>query len=125
MRLSHPGLSSKSLGERRSPDHGERMHKLSDSSSTTPVTRTIDAVDRAHARVAARLHAVRNELLATLERGIDRAEQVGSIAIKRARARIKQLDKVSANAVNRAQGAVGQAIEKARHARTAPAHLAS
>ena len=101
------------------------MNKLSDASSTSLVTRTLDAVDRAHARGAARLHEVRNDLLSTLERGIDRAEQVSASVIKRARTSIKRVDKVSADAVNRAQGAVGQAIEKARLARATPAHLAS
>lgn len=101
------------------------MNKLSDATSTSLVTRTIDAVDRAHARIAARLHEVRNDLLAALERGIDRAEVLSTAAIKRARKSIKRVDKVSANAVNRAQGAVGHAIEKARVARTMPAHVAS
>jgi hypothetical protein len=101
------------------------MNKLSDTSSTSLATRTIDAVDRAHARAAARLHAVRNELLATIERGIDRAEQVSSSVIKRARTSVKRVDKVSADAVNRAQGVVGHAIEKARLARATPAHVAS
>jgi hypothetical protein len=101
------------------------MNKLSDSSPTSLVTRTIDAVDRAHARTAARLHEVRNEVVATLERGIDRAEQVSSNVVERARKSIKRIDKVSADAVNRTQGVVGHAIEKARHARTTRAHLAS
>lgn len=125
VRLSHPILSPKWVGERRSADHGGHMNKLSDSSSTSLVTRAIDAVDRGHARAAARLHAVRNDLLATLERGIDRAEKVSTTAIERARSSIKRVDKVSADAVNRTQGLVGHAIEKARLARTRPAHLAS
>ena len=101
------------------------MNKLSDSSSTSLVTRTIDAVDRAHARTAARLHEVRNQVLASLERGIDRAEKVSTTVITRARTSIKRADQVSADAVNRAQGVVGQAIEKARLARATPAHLPS
>jgi hypothetical protein len=125
MRLSHPDLSSKPLGEQRSAEHGEAMKKLSDSSSTSLVTRTLDTVDRAHARIAARLHEVRNDLLASLERGLDRAEAASASAIKRARKSLRRVDKVSANAVNRAQGVVGQVIEKARLARTTPAHLAS
>jgi len=100
------------------------MNKLSESSSSL-VTRTLDVVDRAHARTAARLHEVRNELLSTLERGVDRAEQVSATVIKRARKSIKRVDQVSADAVNRAQGAVGFAIEKARLARATPTHLAS
>ena len=101
------------------------MNKVTDSSSTSLVTRTIDAVDRAHARTAARLHEVRNQVLATLERGIDRAEEVGASVITRARTSIKRVDKVSADAVNRAQGVVGHALEKARHARATPANLPS
>lgn len=101
------------------------MNKIADSSSTSLVTRTIDAVDRAHARAAARLHEVRNQVLATLERGIDRAEVVSASAIKHARKSIKRADKTSADVVNRAQGAVGQALEKARLARATPATLPS
>jgi hypothetical protein len=101
------------------------MNKLSDASSTSLVTRTIEAVDRAHARAAARLHEVRNELLATVARGIDRAEEVSSTVITRARKTVKRVDKVSADAVNRAQGVVGQVIDRARLARATPAHLAS
>lgn len=100
-------------------------HKISDASSTSLVTRTIDAVDRAHARTAARLHEIRHGLLDTIENGIDRVEKLGSGVIKRARKSIKRVDKVSANVVNRAQGAVGQAIEKARLGRTTPEHVAS
>lgn len=100
------------------------MKKLQDSSSTGLVTRTIDSVDRAHARAAARLHEARNEVLARLERGIDRVEALSTEVVKRARAGIKRADTVSANAVNRAQGVVGQAIERARLARS-PAQYAS
>jgi hypothetical protein len=124
-RLSHRRLSSNRFGKRRSADHGGGMKKLSDSSSTTLVTRTLDAVDRGHARAAARLHEVRNELLATLERSIDRAEKVSAIVINRARKSIKRADELSANAVNRAQGAVGQAIETARLSRSTPSQFAS
>lgn len=101
------------------------MNKLSDTSSSSLVTRTLDVVDRAHARTAARLHEVRNQVLASLERGLDRAEQIGSSAVTRARKSIKRVDKVSADAVNRAQGAVGHAIERARLGRATPAHLPS
>jgi hypothetical protein len=89
------------------------------------MTRTIDTIDRAHAHTAAWLHEVRNELLASLERGLERAEVVSSNVIQRARKGIKHVDVVSANAVNRAQGVVGQAIEKARLARATPPHLPS
>ncbi|CAN5903647.1 hypothetical protein BH11MYX3_BH11MYX3_21400 [soil metagenome] len=101
------------------------LHKLSDSSSHSLVTRTLDAVDRVHARATARIHDVRNGLRSTLERGIDRAEQLTSSVIDRARQSIDRADHVSADVVNRAQGVVGQAIEKARLARSKPEHLAS
>lgn len=100
------------------------MKKLQDATSTSLVTRTIDSVDRAHARAAARLHDARNGVVAKLERGLDRAEELSAAMIKRARASIKRADEVGARAVNRAQGVVGQAIEKARLAR-APEQLAS
>ncbi len=100
------------------------MNKL-DSSSPSLLTRALDAVDRGHARTAMRLHELRNDLLGALERGIHRLELVGSGAIKRARTGVKRADEVSANVVNRAQGAVGQVIEKARLARTTPEHVAS
>lgn len=100
------------------------MKKLSDSPSTSVVLRTLDAVDRAHARAATRLHDVRNDVLAALERSLDRAEAMSAKAIKRAREGIKRADHASADAVNRAQGVVGQAIERARLART-PAYIAS
>ncbi|MDB4960502.1 MAG: hypothetical protein JWP01_501 [Myxococcales bacterium] len=80
-------------------------------------TRMLDAVDRAHARAAAVLHNVRNSLLTALERKIDGAEHLASSAIERARHGVKHADHVSADVVNRAQGVVGQAIEKARLAR--------
>lgn len=96
------------------------MKKL-DSSSNSLVTRTLDGVDRAHARIATRLHDARNAVLTTLEHGLDRAEQL----IASARKGIKRADQVSADAVNRAQGVVGQAIERARLARTIPEHVAS
>jgi len=88
------------------------MNKLP--ASTSLLTRSLDAIDRGHARTAMRIHDLRNDLLATLERGIDRLELV----LKSARKGIKRIDVVSADAVNRAQGAVGMAIEKARISRT-------
>jgi len=100
------------------------MKKLSDPSSTGLVTRAIDAADRGHARAAARLHEVRNDLLAAVERGIDRLEQANTRLIERARAGMKRADHATADAVNRAQGVVGQALERARQARS-PLHLAS
>ncbi|HEY0192475.1 MAG TPA: hypothetical protein VGC42_15250 [Kofleriaceae bacterium] len=102
------------------------MKKLSsDASSTTLVTRAIDAVDRAHAGAAVKIHDVRSQLVVRLEHALDRAEQLSASAIKRARAGLKRADHVSADAVNRAQGVVGHAIENVRVARTTPAFLAS
>lgn len=100
------------------------MNKL-DTASPSFLTRTLDAIDRGHARSAMRIHDLRNDVLAMLERGIDRLETAGANAIKRARTSIKRADQVSADAVNRAQGAVGHAIERARLSRSTPAHLAS
>lgn len=89
------------------------------------MTRTLDVVDRVHARTTARLHDARNGLRSTIEPGIDRAEKLANAAIDRARQSIDRVDHVSADVVNRAQGVVGQAIEKARLARSKPEHLAS
>lgn len=102
------------------------MKKLSvdpSSPSTTIATRAIDAVDRTHARIAMRLHDVRNEVLDSVKRGIDRAEAVSARVLQRARAGVDRVDHVSADAVNRAQGAVGHAIERARLARATPANV--
>lgn len=101
------------------------MKKLSDSASTSLATRAIDAVDRSHARLAARLHDLRNELLESIKRGIVRAEVLSARVIERARESVNRVDHVSADAVNRAQGAVGHAIEKARLARATPIHVVS
>ncbi len=97
------------------------MHKISEPASTSLVTRGLDVIDRAHARTAMRVHDVRNDILTTLERGIDRLEAV----LASARKGIKRVDAASADAVNHAQGLVGKAIEKARLARSTPAHVAS
>lgn len=97
------------------------MTKLTDGSSTSLLTRSLDALDRAHARGAMRLHDLRNDVLASLGRGIDRLEAV----LERARKGLERADTVSADAVNRAQGVVGKAIERARLARSTPAHVAS
>jgi hypothetical protein len=97
------------------------MQKLSDSSSTSLVARALDTVDRGHARTAARLHEARNRVVAQLERGLDRAEELSAGLLRRARHGLKRADAASADAVNRAQGVVGQAIERARLARSAPA----
>lgn len=102
------------------------MKKLSadpSSTSTSLATRAIDAVDRSHARIAMRLHDVRNDVLASVRRSIEHAEAITARAIERARAGVDRADHLSADAVNRAQGAVGRAIEKARLARATPAHV--
>lgn len=93
--------------------------------SVTVVTRALDAVDRAHARVATVLHNARTDLLAKVDRGLDRAEQLTASVFQRAHRSVKRADVVSADAVNKAQGVVGQAIEKARLARSQRAHVVS
>ena len=95
------------------------VHQLSDSHATSLVTRTLDAVDRTHARAAMRIHDLRNGLRGAIERGLDRAEE----AVASMRDALKRADERSASAVNRAQGVVGQAIERLRLARTTPEHL--
>lgn len=82
---------------------------------TTLVVRTIDAADRAHARAATRIHEVRNGLRSSALRGLDRVEHVVVATISRARDLITRADASGADAVNRAQGVVGSAIEHARH----------
>ncbi len=69
------------------------------------------------------LHGARNELRSRFEHGLDRLEQLTSTTIDRARKSVQRVDVASADVVNRAQGVVGQAIEKARLARTKPEHL--
>ncbi len=87
------------------------------------LTRVLDSVDRGHAKAAAMIHGARNTLHATLERSLDRAELMSTSMIGGARKRLQRIDVVSADAVNRAQGVVGQAIEKARLARSKPEHV--
>jgi len=94
-------------------------------SRVTVLTRALDAVDRAHARAATVLHDVRNELLTRSAHAIDRVEQLTTTACERARVGIERADVVSADVVNRAQGVVGQAIEKARTSRSEQAHVVS
>lgn len=99
-------------------------HKI-DSTSHGPLTRILDGIDRGHARVADRLHTVRNGLRERIEHRVDRFEQVVHSAISAVRARVKLADAATADGIIRAQGAVGRALEKARHSRTSPAHLTS
>lgn len=86
--------------------------------SKSPLTlRAIDALDRTHARAASSLHGVRNDVRGTLERALDRAQELTLAAFDRVRARMKKLDSASADAVNRAQGAVNHALDVAREAK--------
>ncbi|MBA3458613.1 MAG: hypothetical protein H0T46_01525 [Deltaproteobacteria bacterium] len=102
------------------------VHKIADVHSTGGiVTRAIDAIDRAHARTATHLHDRRSSLMTKLEAALDRAEEMMTSAFERARKSMKKIDVVSADAVNRTQGLVGQALERARLARSKPGHLAS
>lgn len=78
------------------------------------VVRAVDAIDRSHARVASRIHDVRNNLRASALRGLDVAESAVTNAISRARDAITRVDAVGADAVNRAQGVFGGALERVR-----------
>ena len=93
--------------------------------TTSLVTRALDSVDRGHARAADTIHTLRNTVRETLERGLDRLEAATTSAIKVARKRLTTADKTTADAIIRAQGVVGQAIERARISRSEPQHLAS
>jgi hypothetical protein len=99
-------------------------HQLSQPSPSL-VTRVLDTVDRAHAKAAMKLHGARSSVRTTLEHALDRTEQLMTTGIGRARKSLQRADVVSADLVNRAQGVVGQTIEKARVARSRPEHLAS
>lgn len=101
------------------------MNTSSESKSITVLTRALDAVDRAHAKAATVLHGVRNDLLQRLSNSIERAELITTSAFERARNGVHKADTVSADVVNRAQGVVGQAIEKARVARSQRLHVVS
>lgn len=101
------------------------MNTSSESKSITVLTRALDAVDRAHAKAATVLHDIRNQLLQRLANSIERAELRTTAAFERARNGIHKVDTVSADVVNRAQGVVGQAIEKARIARSHRLHVVS
>ena len=101
------------------------MSTSTDSKSITILTRALDAVDRAHAKAATVLHNARNDVLQRLSNSIERAELLTTSAFERARNGVHKADTVSADAVNRAQGVVGQAIEKARVARSQRLHVVS
>lgn len=89
------------------------------------LTRALDAIDRAHAKAATVLHNVRNDLLHRLADRIERAERLTTSAFERARNGVHKVDTVSADVVNRAQGVVGHAIEKARVVRSNRPHVVS
>lgn len=95
------------------------------SKSIVVLTRALDAIDRAHAKAAKVLHDVRNDLLQRLANRIERAELVTTSAFERARNGVHKVDTVSADVVNRAQGVVGHAIEKARVLRSNRLHVVS
>jgi hypothetical protein len=99
-------------------------HKIS-STSHSPLTRVLDSIDRGHARAAARAHTIRNSVHDAIEHGLDRFERRLQSSINRARARLERADSATADAIIRAQGAVGDALEHARHARTVPPHVSS
>jgi hypothetical protein len=99
-------------------------HKI-DSTSSSALTRVLDGIDRGHARSADRLHSVRNSVRDRIEHAIDRLEQLAHSGITALRAKVKLADGAAADGIIRAQGAVGRTLEKARHARTSRAHLAS
>jgi hypothetical protein len=99
-------------------------HKI-DATSSGPLTRILDGIDRGHARSADRLHTLRNGLRDRIEHAVDRLEHVVHATITALRANVKRADGAAADGIIRAQGAVGRALEKARHARTSSAHLAS
>ncbi len=93
--------------------------------SVNLLTRALDAVDRMHAKAATVLHDIRNDLVHRLADRIERAELLTTSAFERARNGVHKVDAVSADVVNRAQGVVGQAIEKARVARSSRVHVVS
>ena len=95
------------------------------SKSIVVLTRALDAIDRAHAKAATVLHNVRNDLLQRLADRIEHAELVTSSAFERARNGVHKIDTKSADVVNRAQGVVGHAIEKARVLRSNRLHVVS
>jgi hypothetical protein len=80
------------------------------------VIRVLDTVDRGHARAAAALHDARNAIRTRLELGVDRAEQLTAKLFDGARKNIQRIDATGADTINKAQGLVGHAIEKARPA---------
>lgn len=101
------------------------VHQNSQLSKVPFTMRAIDAVDRTHARAATVLHGVRNDVRGTLERVLDRAQELTLAAFARVRSSVQKADAVSADVVNRAQGVVNHALDMAREAGTKRAHLPS
>ena len=95
-------------------------HKI-ETAAPTLLTRVLDSVDRGHARGADKMHTVRNSLRAALDSGLTRLED----AISSLRERLDLADKRAADGIIKAQSVVGAALEKARHARSLPGHVAS
>jgi len=84
------------------------------------VTRALDSIDRSHARAADSIHTIRNSVRGALESSLDRFEAATTSFIKTARKRLTTADSATADAIIRAQGAVGHAIERARLSRSEP-----
>jgi hypothetical protein len=80
----------------------------------SPLTRALDSIDRGHAKAADRLHTIRNDVRAALERGLDRLEA----RIQTLRGQLARVDQRTADGIIRVQGVAGGAIEKLRHARS-------
>ena len=92
------------------------VHPTSPRAKIPLTLRAIDALDRTHARAATTLHGVRNDVRGTLERALDRAQELTLAAFARVRASMKKADAASADAVNRAQGVVNHALDVVREA---------
>jgi hypothetical protein len=96
-----------------------------DHPSNSLVTRVLDSVDRGHASAAGRVHGLRNRMRDSLSRGLNRIEAFATATINSARARIVRADAITADAIIRTQGRIGNALERARHARSISAHVTS
>jgi hypothetical protein len=89
------------------------------------LTRVLDSFDRGHASAADRMHGLRNAVREALSRGLDRLERVTTSTIGAARSRLARADERTADAIIHTQGRIGNAIERARHARSLPGHTVS
>jgi ATP/maltotriose-dependent transcriptional regulator MalT len=104
----------------RKPFMTTSTHKI-ETTDPTLLTRVLDSLDRSHARLADRMHTARNAVRGVFERGLDRIE----LAIDSVRERLDSVDHRAADGIIHAQGVLGAAIEKARHARSLPGHMTS